>query len=353
MKIGVAVSGGVDSLYALWSLKQKGHDVFALHGRFLEKEYSLESMERQCKEWDIPFYIEDFRSVFAQKVIKPFVMAHKKLLTPNPCVFCNREVKFGFLFDKAKALGATHFATGHYVAKVKTEHGFLLEAATDNTKDQSYFLSLVPSDRLQQAIFPLADMKKDEIRKILAENSIEVPIPKESQEICFVPNDNHTQFLLDEAVKFQIKLPDSGKVELKGNEEDKKLFAKKKHKHNGLWRYTEGQRKGLGISWKEPIYVISRDKAKNALIVGGEEHLSQKECFATSTNFFVPYEAWDDEVYVRTRFRQKMLPAKVKYDKAKDLFTVEFLTQAGLTASGQILAIYNINGQLLAGGVLL
>ncbi len=361
-KIAVAVSGGVDSLYALWSLKSQGYDVFALHGRFLEKEYSLLALEKQCEKWNIPFYIIDLRKEFEKKVIEYFLDAHIDLLTPNPCVICNKEIKFGLLFDKALELGASHLATGHYVDLQNADNHTLLKAALDKTKDQSYFLALVPKERLEKVVFPLANITKDEIRKILQKEEIEIPIPKESQEICFVPNDLHTQYIIDIAKKFNKALPKEGKVKLANpllSEEEKKNFDKQKHKHKGLWHYTEGQRKGLGIAYKEPLYVIKRQKDENILYVGTKNELTQKECYAHNTNFFVTPTHWENLIkneaplFVRTRFRQKLMPAKINYNKEKDLFHVTFLEDESLTAAGQTLAIYNANSELIAGGILL
>ncbi len=359
MKIAIAVSGGVDSLYALWSLHKAGYDVFALHARFLDKEYSLEILDNQCKKWNIPFYIVDMRKEFNDNVIKPFIHTHSELQTPNPCSICNREMKFGLLFQKAKELGATYLATGHYVEKISNNEGSLLKSAIDKTKDQSYFLALVPKSSLDYAIFPLADKKKEDIRKILEEENIIIPIPKESQEICFVPQEKHTEFLEIEAKKFSIELGKDGEVELLANQEDTKeelaLFKKQKHRHNGLWQYTEGQRKGLGIAWKEPLYVIGRNHSENTLQVGTKNFLKQEECFAHSPNFFLdPSIIFQEEKFlVRTRFRQKLMPAKVYFDSGKNLLHVIFLEDEGLTAKGQILAVYNTDEHLLLGAILL
>ncbi len=359
MKIAIAVSGGVDSLYALWHLHKAGHEVFALHARFIDKEYSLDVLEIQCKKWNIPFYIVDMRKEFSQKVVQPFIEAHANLLTPNPCSICNREIKFGLLFDKAKELGASHLATGHYVEKIDTAYGQLLKSAKDKSKDQSYFLALVPKQALENTIFPLSDKKKEDIRKILEEENIQIPIPKESQEICFVPQDKHTEFLKEEAQKFDIQLKEGGKVELALNCEDTKedlaLFKRQKHCHNGLWQYTEGQRKGLGIAWKEPLYVIERKKDDNILVVGTKKDLKQKECFAHSPNFFIlPEEIFKENniFYVRTRFRQKPIQAKINFDNGKNILHIIFLEDEALTAAGQILAIYNADEYLLAGAIL-
>ncbi len=360
MRICVAVSGGVDSLFALWSLKEQGYDVIALHGKFLPKENSLDNglevLKKHCNNWSIPFYIEDMQEEFHKKVIEPFFFAHKDLLTPNPCVQCNREIKFGILLERAQNLGASHLATGHYVNKIDSEFGNILQVAEDITKDQSYFLALVEKSKLQKAIFPLANKKKDEIRNILARENIEIPQPKESQEICFIQNNKHTEFIEDMAKNLQIPFPQRGKVKLCGDEDDKAEFSKKKHMHKGLWHYTEGQRKGLGIAWKKPLYVIKRDKKNNTLYVGAEEFLQQGECFAHHANFFVPYEHWYEhygsEIYVKTRFRQAMIRADVEYIKENNSFHVKFHKKENAVAAGQTLAIYNNNNMLLAGAIL-
>ncbi len=384
MKIAVAVSGGVDSLYALWSLhmkgKEEGFEVLALHGRFLEEALDLSILQTHCDNWQIPLHIVDFRNEFQEKVVTPFIIAHKELLTPNPCVFCNRDVKFGILLDKALELGASYIATGHYVNTIQNPYNSnllenrnssklhftedfensdkVLQVASDNTKDQSYFLALVPKKSLQRAIFPLANLKKEYIREILAKENIAVPIPKESQEICFVPNTKHTEFILESAKKKNIELPKEGKIKIipseHDTEEEHKIFKKQKHRHKGLWHYTEGQRKGLGISWKSSLYVVKRDKEANILYLGTKEHLDENSCSAHSANIFVSYNNWknNNNLFVRTRFRQKMLPAFVEFDEERNIFHIKFKEDECIVAAGQILAIYDETNTLLAGAIL-
>lgn len=345
MKVTVAISGGTDSLYALLSLKEQGHEVTALHARFLPapgKGASLAAMETLCRDFGIPLVIVDLSEEFRRLVMEPFALAHTMARTPNPCALCNRAMKFGLLFDRAMEYGDV-FATGHYAAVAEHPvYGPALRTGSDSTKDQSYFLALVPAERLRRCLFPLAEKKKTDIRAWLSGRGITPPDPSESQEICFIPDDDHYAWL--EARKAEgLKLPGPGPVLLAGKN---RIIAE----HRGLWQYTEGQRRGLGIAWKEPLYALKRLRESNTLVVGPKHFLPADRCTAGELNLMVPQNLWPQELFVRVRYHQTPAPART--ETAEGRMTIHFLSPQQPPAPGQIAAVYDKDGFLLAGGVL-
>lgn len=345
----VAVSGGVDSLYALVSLREAGEEVFALHARMLPPEIapaayedSLARLGDACASLGVSLAVIDCADAFAEAVIDPFVRAYAAGTTPNPCAHCNAAVKFGLLLDKARELGAGRLATGHYVRLEQMDGGTALYAGEDAAKDQSYFLSLVPEDRLRYAVSPLAGKSKDEIRAHLAARGLHAPVPAESQEICFVPNDDYRAFLQERAARTGVALPGPGPVTLP----DGTVIGT----HKGLWQYTEGQRRGLGIAWKEPLYVLAREMEGNRLVAGGADRLGGMEVTADRCNFLVPFKDWPGVVFVRTRFRQTLRPARARLEAGRLVLREE--VPGGPYARGQIAAVYNGERRVLAGGVI-
>ncbi len=369
--IAVAVSGGVDSLYALVSLKEKGeHDIMAVHGLFLphpegtaSENTSLLPLQSLCKKLDIPLHVLDMREQFDTLVIEPFVRAYAQGQTPNPCALCNVSIKFGLLMDAAKSLGAHKLATGHYATLCQSNamekdqatqnpnpFSSILAKALDGQKDQSYFLSLVPQEKLKNALFPLAHTQKKDNVAHIEQRGIAVPIAKESQEICFVPADAYRPFLQEQAQKKHIQLGAEGPMlwqDDAGNE-------LKVGKHAGLWQYTEGQRRGLGIAWKEPLYVCAKNAARNALMVGEKHKALLHGCVAGHINWLIPSQELPSACLVRVRYRQKETLAKVSLQgHGKEMrLHIEFAVAQSPTAPGQIAAIYDTHGNILAGAII-
>lgn len=384
MKTAVAVSGGIDSLYALTTLKEQGHDVFALHARFINTQNDVvPELQKTCDFLNIPLHLVDLKEAFNKEVIAPFFAFYQNAKTPNPCALCNKNMKFGKLFEKARELGADKLATGHYVRLTNFEnnltkdYGMCIQCAKDEKKDQSYFLALTKIENLQSALFPLAEKTKEQIRQELIDKNIPIPCPKESQEICFVPNDDYRSFLMNNGRQYHFKAENKGNIYYF---DSKTGNTKKIAEHKGLWAYTEGQRKGLGIAWTEPLYVLKRNQEENSLYVSTKEAINTKFALADRLNFLVPPHLWEGQLYARTRFREKQSPCKVSIkniqaklevlisnpDTTKELETirpiladqntqlcVEFTEEKQIYASGQILAVYNERGFLLAGGILI
>lgn len=341
MTIAVAVSGGTDSLYALLTLKEQGHDIFALHAHFLEPSKEREdAIGAMCASLDIPFHAVDLHKEFEECVVHPFMDEYVHGRTPNPCALCNASMKFGALLREAQKLGADQIATGHYaVLEDHPKYGRTLSRGHDPKKDQSYFLSLVPKENLEKAIFPLGRMRKEDIKAELAERGIAPAYPSESQEICFVPNDDYRAFLINRGAN----LGKGGNMELA----DGTLVGK----HKGLWQHTEGQRRGLGIAWKEPLYVIRKDVEKNVLVVGPKKELLSRSCIVTDTNFLVQRSQWPQELMVRTRYRQQPIPATVSETETGQLL-VTYETPQSPPANGQVCCFYDSDLTVLGGGII-
>lgn len=386
--VAVAVSGGVDSLCALVMLRQAGHRVLALHGLFLpEAELAPPpGLEDACAVLGVPLHIADLRPAFQREVLAPFAAAYAAGRTPNPCALCNRAIKFGALLDSAQKLGAHKLATGHYARLVSapeeegvpekgvmghaaqenagqadTAHLPLLAAAHDEAKDQSYFLSLVPRARLAHACFPLADQDKTRTREIVAQAGLTVPLPGESQDICFAPavgasadqasgggsvSEAYRPFLERHWQAAAIMPPGPGPVVLRSADGTQREIAR----HKGLWRYTEGQRKGLGIAHSEPLYVLAKDGPANTLVVGPRALLGVTRCTTGVANVALPTQYWPREVLVRLRHRHRPAPASVLLDMEGRL-EIAFAEPQFPSAPGQVAAVYDAAGRVLAAGI--
>ena len=352
----VAVSGGMDSLYALLSLREKGERAFALHARLLPDDLApkgyeamLERLDATCASRGVALYVVDCAKNFTERVIEPFIKAYALGLTPNPCAHCNAAIKFGLLWDIAQNLGATRIATGHYARMEQDAKGVALFAGSDAAKDQSYFLSLVSREQLARAVTPMEGITKNAARAWLASRGVEIPSPKESQEICFVPDDDYRAFVQKRAAAMGISLPGPGLAALPD--------GTPVGKHKGLWQYTEGQRRGLGIAWKEPLYVLEKDLKTNTLVTGGKAQLTGDCVKAGQVNFLVPFAEWPETVLLRTRFRQKPQEAHVSYEGETLVFREK--TPGGPYAQGQIAVAYTLTPpedgarlRVLGGGVI-
>lgn len=350
-RVCVALSGGVDSLAALLLLREK-HEVVALRATFTAPRPGRDpdaALAAICQSLGVEFHTADLREEFSRLVSSPFVEAWRNGLSPNPCAICNRLLKFGALMDAASDLGADFFATGHYANRVKNSRGagapFLLGRARDSRKDQSYFLAHIDPERLEKIIFPLANYLKSEVRLEVAKRGFKSPEAEESLDICFIPDGNRTRFLR-EASRERGRAPLApGPIFLR-TENGLKLAGY----HSGLWNYTEGQRKGLGLAWKRPLYVIGRDAATNALIVGEKNLALVTETNVGDLNFWVPPESWPAALLVKTRSVGAPIPAAV--DAENDGAKIRFFTPQLPAGPGQLAVIMDENGVVLASGII-
>ncbi|WP_250645443.1 tRNA 2-thiouridine(34) synthase MnmA [Salidesulfovibrio onnuriiensis] len=340
--VAVAVSGGMDSLLALCLLREQGRDIMAVHGHLLPPgpgwDVVREGLSRNCAKLGVPFHALDLHAEFERCVVERFAADYRAGLTPNPCAVCNPEIKFGLLFDRVRELGADSMATGHYAdLEERPGMGRLLVRGQDRSKDQSYFLSLVPVDRLRRAYFPLARTYKKDVMDLLGKYGLEPPLPKESQEICFIPDDDYQAFL-----ETRGNLPGPGPIVL----EDGTQVGR----HKGLWRHTQGQRRGLGIAWQEPLYVLDKDVAGNALVVGPRSGLDSPGCLVRDLNFMVAPGQWPEVVQVQTRYRQQAKPSR--FSVSGDRLELHFIEPHSRPTPGQVAAVYTDDGAVLGGGLI-
>ncbi|MBQ3060302.1 MAG: tRNA 2-thiouridine(34) synthase MnmA [Desulfovibrio sp.] len=358
MRIAVAVSGGVDSLCALLLLRRAGHEVMAVHGFFLHEtagpSAALPGLQAACHALDVPLHVVDLRAHFQQAVITPFAQAYAAGQTPNPCALCNRAVKFGALLEAALQRGADRLATGHYARLLHDQQGNLtgLAAAADQHKDQSYFLSLVPSARLALALFPLAAQNKADSVAMVRGAGLPIPVPRESQDICFVPTGHvaYHDVLAGQWSRAGLPTPPGGPMLLAETHEQPVESMRTVGRHQGLWRHTEGQRKGLGIAHSEALYVLRKDMQHNALILGSRSLLGMQGCRTGMANVFVPPADWPLQPLVRLRYRQSALHCRAEL--VEGCLHIHLEDPCFPSAPGQVAALYDKEGRVLAAGLI-
>lgn len=338
------MSGGVDSSVAALLLKNAGYDVSGatmnfdmqekgVHGRCCGAA-TVDDARRICDRLEIPHFVFDYTDELNEKVIVGFVSEYLRGRTPNPCIHCNRHLKFGSLLEKAKALGFDYLATGHYAAVEKNDTGFCLKKPKDRKKDQTYFLYTIPYDSLGYILFPLAPLTKEEVRKFARNASLPVAEKQESQDICFVTQNNYKAFL-SERIR---GLKPGPIVDIHGT-----VLGE----HPGIIYYTVGQRGGLGISHKTPLYVISIDADGNKIVVGEKKDLKNKGLIARHLNILAG--SWPLQVHAKIRYRKREASCMVTLgdDSARVIFTE---AQEAITP-GQSVVFY-ANDRVLGGGVI-
>ncbi len=334
--IAVALSGGADSAFAAYLLRQKGYEVialFALLGQ-AKPEQEIKRVKRICARLSLPLEIVDLRQEFQKKIVTYFKEAYRKAYTPNPCILCNREIKFGLLLEKALALGAQKMATGHYVrlAFDASQRCYFIEKGVDRSKDQSYFLAFLTQTQLAQTVFPLGEWhKKDVLQETIKLGLFEITAP-ESQEVCFIHGD-YRQLFEDEA------FPPGEIVTLTG-----RVVGK----HHGLYAYTVGQRRGLGVRLGRPYYVLDLDPETNRVIIGPKKYLLRREVILQKLHQVCPALSWPKEALVRVRYRHKEARAEL-HMLDKDRLLVRFKTPQPAITPGQFAVIYE-NDRVLGGG---
>ena len=379
-KVLIGMSGGVDSSVSALLLQEQGYEVIGATMRLWEENEQSDSREiiansncketiengenkqnnavedakKVCEKLGIKHYVIDLREEFQRRVVDNFICTYLCAKTPNPCVECNKFLKFDAFYKFAQELGCEYIATGHYAKNFYSNefNQYVLAKADAIEKDQSYFLYGINKDILPYIIFPLSEFKdKAEIRKIAEENGLEVAQKKDSQEICFIQNNDYISFLK----KYNDNVNNEGNIVLSNGE----ILGK----HTGLINYTVGQRKGLGVSYKEPLYVIKLDKAKNEVIVGTEKELYTDELMANELNFLVDISSLrsetkiqnnlqnneQQEIEIEAKIRYRSKPAKATLKIEDNNAKVKFSEPQRAITPGQSVVFY-LNNIVLGGG---
>lgn len=344
MKVVVAMSGGVDSSVAAALLVEQGHEVVGVHmrlhdaapgapGRCCGLDDALDA-RRVADALGIPFYVLNLRDAFRRAVMDDLADTYLAGRTPNPCIQCNGVLKFRVLLARALQLGATHLATGHYARVLEGPGGPALACAVDPAKDQSYFLFPMRPAALERTIFPLGGMRKAEVRTHAARFGLVTADKAESQEICFVPDGDHARFVREHR-------PD---VDGSGDIVDE--TGRVLGRHDGYFRYTVGQRRGLGVALGEPAYVLRVEPdTKRVVVTTGADRLAHAGLLASGGNWFDRPDP-DRVVHARVRHRGRLVPCTVGRG---DPFEVRFLEPERAVAPGQAVVFYD-GDRVLGGG---
>ncbi len=341
-KVAVALSGGVDSAVAALLLRDSGHEVVGVTMCLgvLPAEggrakccgpREIKDARSVCDALGIRHYVVDFAADLEEKVIRPFVAEYGRGRTPNPCVACNRSIKFGSLLEKALAWGFDGIATGHYAGIERESGQYRLKIPKDRRKDQTYFLHGIPKEALSRVLFPLAGYTKDEVRGIAERAGLPVFDKEESQDVCFIPAEGLGPFL-------QARGAASAPGEIVDRE------GRVVGRHGGIARYTIGQRSGLGIGSPVPLYVLTIDAARNRLVVGEKRELLSEGLVADRLNCLV--DAFPAEAWAKIRYAHRA--ARCTVSQEGDRLAVRFASPQEAVSPGQSVVLYD--GETVLGG---
>ena len=391
-KVLLGMSGGVDSSVAATLLQKQGYEVIGSTMRLWEDEKiekennekdnenskinkaerfmassvetSISDAKKVCEKLGIEHHVFDLREEFRNRVVNNFICTYMCAKTPNPCVECNKFMKFNAFYKIAKELGCEYIATGHYAKCFYSEEfkAYVLAKADAEEKDQSYFLHGIDKEILPHVIFPLSSFNnKEEIRKIAEENGLEVAKKKDSQEVCFIPDNDYIGFLKREQNNYNKLREDDNRNDKTNNEERDKINLMNKTgdivlssgevlgKHTSLVNYTVGQRKGIGVSYKEPLYVLKLDKEKNEVIVGTEKELYTDVLYANELNFLLNIENGINNLEIEAKIRYRAKPAKAILNVENGIAKVKFYEEQRAITPGQSVVFY-LNNIVLGGG---
>ena len=341
-RVFVGMSGGVDSSVSAYLLQKQGYDVVGVHLQCWNKDGCNEQEARDARlvanKLGIPFYVLDMEEEYGKRVVDYMVESYRNGLTPNPDVMCNKEIKFGLFLEKALSMGADFVATGHYARLVEENGEHFIYEGKDKGKDQSYFLWTLGEEKLKKVLFPIGDLKKEEVRKIAKEAGLHVAEKKDSQGICFIG-----QVTLQEFLHEYLGSKEGAVVDLSGE-----VIGK----HEGAHFYTIGQRHGLGVALNAPHYVVDKDIKTNTVVLaqGDAKDLEKSEVsirdFRLNANFELP-----SKVFARVRYRQDLHEAKL--ERAGENLLLKFTKPVRFVAPGQSAVFYSDKGKLLGGGIIL
>lgn len=342
----VALSGGVDSSVAASIISKEYENAAGINLRLLtglcpQNEKDEQDAAAVAQRFGLPFFVLDLSKEFLQSVIADFISSYKSGQTPNPCVVCNKHIKFGALLEYAKEHGFDTVATGHYArCEFDDARGrFILKKALDSTKDQSYMLYTLSQEQLSRTLFPLGSLSKDEVRLIAKELNVPVAEKKDSQDICFVKDEGYASFI--ERICGE-SFPCGNFVDSEG-----KILGT----HKGIIRYTIGQRKGLGLSLPAPLYVLEKDISKNEVVLCEEEKLFSRTLIAKNINL-IPFQKLDAPIKVsaKTRYSQKEAQA-IAEQLDEDTLKITFDTPQRAITLGQSVVMYD-KDTVIGGGII-
>ena len=341
-KVAVGLSGGLDSSVTCLLLKQQGYDVAAITVKMVEDEKFAQIIQNAAvvaQKIGIEHHVLNLSAEFKKDVIDYFENSYRMGLTPNPCIICNRAIKWGRLFDYAvDVLGCDYVSSGHY-AKIVDDNGIKkMYPAKDIKKDQQYYLFELNQKHLNKIIFPLAEYTKEEIRQIAIDNNLPSKSSKESQDICFISKPMTTKKYL---------------IEKLGHQKGDFIFlrtGKKLGEHDGFYQYTIGQRKGIGIAYEEPLYVVGLNAQKNIVYVGTKDDLFQKSLKIRDINLQYPIDVNEFDANVKIRYNMTAQKARVRLDIQNNTGYIEFYEQISSVTSGQAAVFYSVEDSHLIGG---
>lgn len=351
-RVLVAMSGGVDSSVAAWLLKEQGYAcvgvTMKLYGNEtvnLDKGHpcctldDVEDAREVARRMGIPHYVFNFSGEFEEKVIRRFIHAYERGETPNPCIDCNRFLKFGRLHRRARELNCDYIATGHYAQILGGgEEGFRMAKAADLSRDQSYVLYPIPRELLGRTLFPLGGMTKAQVREIAEAQGFANARKHDSQDICFVPDGDYLAFM----ERYTGKTYPAGDI----IDQDGRVVGR----HRGAAGLTIGQRRGVGVSSNGRIYVCAKCMADNTVTVGPEEALYAGGCIAADWNWLVQPPRGAFRALVKTRYRQAEQPAAVVPEEGG--VRLRFDRPQRAVTPGQAAVAYDENGTVLGGGTI-